>query len=122
MHGDITYLELALIEEKETVYFYQDLFNWTLTDSFISKQRYIMFETPGKRLSGGFDASLKPSQIGVQIYIECEDINQTIKRIQNVHEKAKVSVPKTLISSDYGYFALIIDPSGNQIGLQENIK
>ncbi len=122
MHGDLTYLELALTHEKETIDFYQDLFNWTLTDSFISKQRYIMFETPGKRLSGGFDSNLKPSQSGVQIYIECNDINQTIKRIQDVHKKAKVLVPKTLISSDYGYFALVIDPSGNQIGLQENFK
>lgn len=122
MHGDLTYVELALIHEPETLAFYQDLCGWTFTDSFISKQRYILFQTPGKKQSGGFDASLRPSENGAQIYIECHDLNQTLLTIKQKHKLAKILKEKTLISLDYGYYALVLDPSGNLIGFQEYTK
>lgn len=64
--------------------------------------------------SGGFH---KPSATdGPLIYLNG---NPDVQRILNKVEKAggKIMVPKTEISPDYGFMAVIIDTEGNRIGL-----
>lgn len=119
MHGDIVYFEFALGDVKATIQFYETLFHWTFEESFVSKQRYFMFKTPGNRITGGFDANLKAALNGVQCYVDVEDIDSILATLAK-HPKASILKGKTLISKVYGYYALIKDPSGNTIGLQED--
>ncbi len=121
MHGDIVYIELACTS-KETLRFYEKIFRWKVKESFITSHKYFMFETPGKSLKGGFDTLIKPSTKGPQIYIEVDDIERVTTEMMTDFDSAVVLKDKTLISEDYGYYALILDPSGNKVGLQENIK
>ena len=120
MHGDIVYIELALKEIEETLVFYKKLFQWSIVESHFSRQAYYMFKTRGNRLSGAFDANVLPSVEGVQMYLQCDDIEETLERIERDFPRAKVLKPKTFLSKEYGWYALIVDPSGNRIGLQED--
>ncbi|HAX02472.1 MAG: hypothetical protein A2Y45_04245 [Tenericutes bacterium GWC2_34_14] len=124
MYGDLVYVELPIRLEKldETFRFYQTLFDWKIQESFISKQRYFVFQTPGKKLFGGFDSNLTPSIDNINLYIYVASIDETMKLIQDHFSKTTVLRPKTLISPDDGSYALIIDPSGNKIGINEYIK
>jgi predicted enzyme related to lactoylglutathione lyase len=124
MYGDLVYIELPINLDRleDTFHFYQTLFDWKIQESFISKQRYFVFQTPGKKLFGGFDSSLKPSVDSINIYIYVESIDQTFNLIKTYFPQTKILRSKTLISPEDGSYALIIDPSGNKIGINEYIK
>jgi len=122
MHGDFVYLEfsLDLNHIEETLRFYHELFQWTFRESFLSSKKYFMFETPSKILSGGFDENTTSSTIGVQLYIDCDDIDHILEVIETHFIHSQIIKRKTLISEDFGSYAIIIDPSGNRIGLQQS--
>ncbi len=124
MHGDIVYIELSLDTQKvsETLTFYQTLFGWVFTESHLSSTKYFMFKTKGNQFQGALDENVVSSRDGVQMYIECNDIKSILETITKVYLTAEIVKPKTFISKQYGSYALIIDPSGNRIGLQENPK
>ena len=121
MDGKVVYIELALQNVQTTLDFYKEIFHWTFEESFISSQKYIMFETPNRQFLGGLDANIKPSLDGPNVYLEVHDIDAVIKQVLTYSNTAIIK-PKTLISEAYGSYALIQDPSGNKIGLQENSK
>ena len=121
MNGALVYVELPIHDVDETLRFYRTLFGWKITESFLSEQRYFMFETPTRSLSGGFDAKKKPAKNGPTLYVGCADINALLPRIDDF-KNAHVVKPRTAVGGDYGYYALIEDPSGNVIGLQEDEK
>lgn len=122
MHGDFVYLEFSLDPNhiEETLRFYHELFQWTFRESFLSSKKYVMFETPSKILSGGFDENTTSSTIGVQLYIDCDDIDHILEVIETHFIHSQIIKRKTLISKDFGSYAFIIDPSGNRIGLQQS--
>ncbi len=120
MHGDIVYVELALRDVEKTLVFYRELFGWKIVQSHLSVQTYYMFETPGKRLLGAFDEHVPPSEAGARMYLQCDDIEETITHIRESHPAAQVLKGKTFISEEYGSYALVKDPSGNLVGLQED--
>ncbi len=121
MNADIVYVELPIHDIDGTLRFYRTLFGWRITESFLSERRYFMFETPGGCLSGGFDAKKKPTKTGPTLYIGCTDISALLPRIGDF-KGARVVKPRTAVGGDYGFYALIEDPSGNVIGLQEDEK
>lgn len=124
MQGDIVYIELSLNIHSisETLAFYQTLFGWEFTESHLSSKKYFMFKTKGNKIQGALDENVVANQNGVQIYIECHDIDLTLTNIQENFINANVLKSKTHISKEYGSYAIIIDPSGNRIGLQEDTK
>ncbi len=124
MRGDIIYLEFSLNHNRvsETLNFYETLFHWKFTESFLSSKKYFMFETPSKTLSGGFDENTLSSTQGTLVYMDCEDIHMTLSFIESNFPSAMILKRKTLISKDFGSFAIIIDPSGNRIGVQQSPK
>lgn len=120
MRGDIIYLELALKEVGPTLELYREVFHWKITQSYLSKQLYYIFETSSGCLQGGFDANLEPSTSGALIYLQVEDIDQVLSEIQHNYSKVKLILGKTFLSKEYGSYALILDPSGNRIGIYES--
>ena len=48
-------------------------------------------------------------------YVQVEDIDAKLKEAESLG--AKIMVPKTQISENYGYFGLFSDPDGNVVGL-----
>lgn len=123
MHGDIVYIELALQRDKlnQTKSFYEKLFGWTFQESFLTEKKYFMFQTPGKKLSGALDENVQASIHGTQMYVEVDFIESIFSQLP-LFPEAYILKDKTFISKEYGHYALIVDPSGNRIGLQEDSK
>lgn len=124
MHGDIVYLELSLNPQKceQTLSFYEQCFQWKFEESFLTDKRYFMFDTPSHQQAGALDENAKGSHIGIQLYIEVSSIEELLERIQKFHPEAMVLQGKTKISDEYGYYAFVMDPSMNRIGLQESFE
>ncbi len=93
--------------------FYGEVFGWECR--YIPEMDYMTFKTPDG-VGGGFDKdreiSLHP---GIEIYIEVEDIDATIKKTEAAGGTCVKG--KTQISQEMGYYALIVDMEGNQLGL-----
>ena len=63
--------------------------------------------------SGGFH---KPSSDGPLIYLNGNpDVQNVLDKVEAAG--GKIMVPKTEISPEYGFMAVIIDTEGNRIGL-----
>lgn len=58
----------------------------------------------------------KPSQEGVLIYLNGgSDLGNILGKVEAAG--GKISVPKTLITEEIGYFAIFTDSEGNRVGL-----
>jgi uncharacterized protein len=116
----ISWFEIPTTDLSRAQNFYEFIFDIKLTalDMDNIKMRMFPLEDPmtgvGGALvdSGGFH---KPSVTeGPLVYLNA---NPDIQPILDKVEKAggKIIVPKTLISPDYGYMAVIVDTEGNRI-------
>jgi predicted enzyme related to lactoylglutathione lyase len=116
----ISWFEIPAIDLNRAQTFYESIFDMKMTalDLDNIKMRMFPLEDPmtgaGGALvdSGGFH---KPSATdGPLVYLNA---NPDVQNILNKVEKAggKISLPKTLISPEYGYMAVIIDTEGNRI-------
>ncbi|MCC6549554.1 MAG: VOC family protein [Ignavibacteriaceae bacterium] len=60
-----------------------------------------------------------PSLEGVCIYLNADpDLNDALGRVEAAG--GKILVPKTPITPEYGFFAVIVDTEGNKIHLHSN--
>jgi predicted enzyme related to lactoylglutathione lyase len=58
----------------------------------------------------------KPTQDGVLVYLNGgADLSNILNRIEGAG--GKITVPKTKITDEIGYFAIFIDSEGNRVGL-----
>ncbi|MCP4583138.1 MAG: VOC family protein [candidate division Zixibacteria bacterium] len=92
--------------------FYGELFNWQFNEM---GDEYLLFNPPdgvGGGFSKGTEFTEKP---GIIVYIEVEDIPAIIEKAKGMggeclHEK-------TQISPEHGFFAILKDLEGNQLGI-----
>jgi uncharacterized protein len=109
----IVHIEIPATDPQKAGVFYNELFGWQLQD--IPDMDYMLF-TSGGDLGGGFpriDGQMyKPDD--VTIYIDSDDIDETLKRIESLGGKTLMG--KTEITG-MGWFAFFADPSGNRIAL-----
>jgi len=91
--------------------FYSKIFGWKMTEDMPG---YVMFST-GDNQGGGFTQESKPSQDGVVLYIEVEDIAKKLAEIEA--SGGKKIKEKTQISPEFGFYGLFTDPCGNIVGL-----
>jgi len=115
-NGDICHIELQTSDADATRKFYEQLFGWTF-EIVPGFETYAMFRTPSG-LGGGVDAGPNaeaPSGSGPILHIETDDIDASLRRIEELG--GKTIVPKTKISDEFGHFALFLDNAGNRLGL-----
>ncbi len=122
MTSAISWFEIGTTDLDRATKFYETIFGISLTAMDLPNIRMRMFpiDDPMKGIggalvhSGGFH---KPSATdGPLIYLNG---NPDVQRVLDKVEAAggKIMVPKTEISPEYGYMAVIIDTEGNRIGL-----
>jgi predicted enzyme related to lactoylglutathione lyase len=119
MKNAISWIEIPATNLDRAQKFYETIMNLSLTKLDLPniKMRMFPIDDPmgvGGAIvdSGGFH---KPSASdGPLVYLNA---NPDVQRALNKVEKAggKILVPKTQISPEYGYMAVILDTEGNRI-------
>ena len=109
----ICHIELPSTDLRISKEFYERVFGWRV--ELLDDGEYAFFREP--TVSGGFDPARMPSpdDSGPRVMIEVASIEDKIKEI--VEAGGKLLKQRTLISEDFGYYALFRDPSGNTLGL-----
>jgi predicted enzyme related to lactoylglutathione lyase len=122
MKSAISWFEIPSTDLERATKFYEKIFNVTLIPMDMPSIRMRMFPVEDQVNgiggavvhSGGFH---KPSLTdGPLIYLNGNpDLQQVLDRV--VAAGGSIMVPKTEISPEYGFMAVIIDSEGNRIGL-----
>jgi uncharacterized protein len=121
MKNAISWFEIPATDLARAQKFYEAIFNITLTSMDLPNIQMRMFPIEDMTGVGGAvcktDGFHNPSEThGPLIYLNG---NPDVQNILDKVEAAggKILVPKTEISPEYGYMAVIIDSEGNRIGL-----
>lgn len=91
--------------------FYEPLFGWKLT--YEKEMNYVMIETGGQP-NGGMNIVKNIEPSAILLYVLVDDIEAKLARAGSLG--GTTVTPKTPIPH-VGYFAVIKDPEGNQIGV-----
>ena len=122
MNNAISWFEIGTTDMERATKFYETIFNIKLAPLDLPNIKMRMFplddmmtQVGGALVdSGGFH---KPSATdGPLIYLNGNpDVQQVLDKVEAAG--GKIMVPKTEISPEYGFMAVIIDTEGNRIGL-----
>jgi predicted enzyme related to lactoylglutathione lyase len=121
MNNAISWFEIPATDLDRAAKFYEAIFGVTLIVMDLPNIKMRMFPIEDRMGvggavvdSGGFH---KPSATdGPLIYLNGNpDVQGVLDKVEAAG--GKIMVPKTKISPDYGYMAVIIDTEGNRIGL-----
>jgi predicted enzyme related to lactoylglutathione lyase len=108
----VCHIELPSTDVEKSKTFYSGLFNWEFAPG--GDPEYAMFSAPDGP-GGGIEKAGPGRGANINIYIEVEDIPATLAEAERLG--GKVIKEKTLISEEFGYWAMVSDPSGVKIGL-----
>jgi len=118
----VGWFEIPVTDMDRAVRFYETVFDLRLERHLLGPLDMAWF--PSDENGNGAPGSLvlnetyyKPSQDGMLIYFTAfsGDPDVELSKVENAG--GKVLRPKTLISKDAGYMALILDSEGNRIAL-----
>lgn len=122
MQNAISWFEIGTTDLERATKFYETIFGVTLIPMDLPNIKMRMFplddmmtQVGGALVdSGGFH---KPSATdGPLVYLNGNpDVQQVLDKVEAAG--GKILVPKTEISPEYGYMAVIMDSEGNRIGL-----
>lgn len=122
MNNAISWFEIGTIDLDRATKFYETIFQVKLAPLDLENIKMRMF--PLDDMMTGVGGALvdskgfhKPSSTdGPLIYLNGNpDVQLVLDRVEAAG--GKIMVPKTEISAEYGYMAVIIDSEGNRIGL-----
>lgn len=114
----VSIVEIPVANLARAVGFYQTILGVTLDEVPMGDTVMALFpgdpEAVALALVQGPDH--KPSSAGAVVYLNAgNDLRPVLERI--VAQGGKVTVPKTEISPEMGFFAWFVDSEGNQLGL-----
>jgi predicted enzyme related to lactoylglutathione lyase len=122
MEHAISWFEIGTTDLERATKFYEEIFGLKLFPMDLDniKMRLFPVDDMSKGIggaivdSGGFH---KPSSTdGPLVYLNGNpDVQQVLDRV--LAAGGKIMVPKTQISPEYGFMAVIMDSEGNRIGL-----
>jgi predicted enzyme related to lactoylglutathione lyase len=114
------YFEIPVSDMDRAMSFYQKVFGFDFTKEIIhgNEMALMPFDQDILGITGALAKGniYKPSKRGIVIYLHTDDIQNTIKRSNNLG--GKILFPRTEVG-EYGYVAEIEDSEGNRIGLSE---
>lgn len=115
-HGDITHIDIPVSDMKAATEFYSSLFGWQIAE-IPGFEGYPMWQAPNG-ISGGGLAPRGEGFVEPRSYVEVDSIDETIARAQEAG--ASVALGKQQITES-SWWAVIVDPDGNHIGLFEGV-
>ena len=122
MDNAISWFEIGTTDLARATKFYEAILNVSLIPMDLPniKMRMFPLDDMGKGIGGALVDSVgfhKPSATDVPLVYR--NGNPDLQKVLDKVEAAggKIMVPKTEISPEYGFMAVIIDTEGNRIGL-----
>jgi uncharacterized protein len=122
MNNAISWFEIPATDLDRATRFYETIFGITLSPLDLPNIKMRMFPLDDMMTgvggaivdSGGFH---KPSATdGPLIYLNANpDVQNVLDKVEAAG--GKIVVPKTMISPDYGYMAVLLDSEGNRIAV-----
>jgi len=113
-HGDITHIDIPVNDLAAASEFYGRLFGWQIAE-MEGFEGYPMWQAPNK-ISGGGLAPRSAEFTQPRSYVEVDSIDETVA--QALAAGGSVAMAKENIT-DTSWWAVIVDPDGNHIGLYE---
>ena len=122
MNHAISWFEIPSVDLDRATKFYESIFNVSLFPLDVAqiKMRLFPIDDPSQGIGGAVvyaEGFYQPSTShGPLIYLNGNpDVQTILDRVEAAG--GKILVPKTEISPEYGYMAVIVDTEGNRIGL-----
>ncbi len=113
-HGDITHIDIPVADLTAAAAFYSGLFGWRIAEP-PGFEGYPMWQAPN-RISGGGLAPRSDGFTQPRSYVEVDSIDETLAKVEA--SGGSVAMGKEPIT-ETSWWAVIVDPDGNHIGLYE---
>ena len=114
MAYDFIHVEIPSANLQRAAKFYHEVFGWKM--KYVEEADYMLFETGGHINGAFYHSPQHAGRQGVVVYIETQNIAQTLARIEQ--SGGATVVPQTPVD-EMGCFALFSDPDGNVLGIWE---
>jgi hypothetical protein len=119
-HGDLGHFEIPADDIERAKRFYAELFGWEFKAEDAMPD-YHGFTTPSLEVRAGGAIGKRGEGLGDQPrqYISVDNVEETLRRVPElggivIQERAEVP--------DMGYWAVITDTEGNELGIWEDIS
>jgi predicted enzyme related to lactoylglutathione lyase len=113
----MAFFEIPAADFKRAVGFYEAVFNTQLPIMECEHEKMAFFKEGSECVGAvSWSETFPPSEKGVLISFNCEDIEQTHHKV--LERGGRIVIPKTKIEAEgKGFFSVVIDSEGNSIGL-----
>ena len=112
----VTWWELQVTDLAQAQEFYGSVFGWSFQPS---GDGYAMVTAPDGTPLGGLDSDTnkgkEPAGRVSRVYVQVAELEQTLKTIEA--NGGTIVANRTLISEEFGWWAMFADPSGLTVGL-----
>ena len=115
--GSVVWFDFCVRDTHMAITFYAALFDWKFEKLYRPHERECWTILGKEGAIGGVYQSDTPKQLGSAptIYFSVEDLDRALINTERLG--GKICTEKTEIPSDGGYYAQIVDPDNNIIGL-----
>ncbi|MBB4034688.1 hypothetical protein GGR21_000575 [Dysgonomonas hofstadii] len=114
----VAFFEIPCSNFQRAVKFYKSIFNIEMTTFECENEKMAFFPDEDGLAPGAISwaEDFSPSQNGILISLNCENISETLALAEK--NGGKLVIPKTKIEAENrGYFCVFSDSEGNHIGL-----
>ncbi len=116
----INWFEIPVNDMERAVKFYETIFEIKMEPMEMPECLMTMFPSDSSKnlISGALvkHPAYEPSAKGTVVYFNANpDLQLVLDRVEKAG--GKISIPKTLINPEIGYFAFILDTEGNSVAL-----
>jgi uncharacterized protein len=114
-HGQITHIELPADDTARARRFYSELFGWQFTE-MEGYAGYFLFNAGSAEIGGAVGERGRSAPERLRVVCEVDSIDKVLERAP---ELGGAVVEGRSEITGVGYYAVIRDPEGNEIGLYE---
>ncbi len=119
-HGDITHVEFPADDPERARNFYAEAFGWRFR-AMEDFPDYYLFETAAGRegLGGAVGRRGRSAGERVRNFVTVDSIDETLPRIEQLG--GSVVEPRAEVPGQ-GWYAVVADTEGNELGLWEDLR
>jgi hypothetical protein len=116
----VNWIEIPVHDFDRAKKFYSTIYDYEMPEMMMGPNRmgFLLYDQPGGGIGGAIvkGDGYEPTVKGVRVYLSAgKDCNTVLNRIEKAG--GKVTMSKTLIAPELGYFAAFEDTEGNFISL-----